>query len=728
MATYLWSALANNAQLNSFDPESDVLLFDDPSISAAAITVQQIPDAATGAVQYGYLGKTITIRENLFQVTSENVQFADTSYLRVGDDTTETAYDNTGGALNGYDTADQLVAGAGGYVLTGNAGNDKLLGGADADTLDAGAGQDTLVGGGGDDILDGGSEVDSMAGGAGDDIYYVDETADTVTELPGAGADIVFSTEDYTLSANVETLVLDSAFGRSGIGNATDNVIIGTAGDDILEGRGGDDVLEGGDGNDTLTGGAGADFLNGEGGIDTVRYDTAATGVVVDLFAESGSGGEAAGDTYNSIERIIGSQFDDTLRGNDNDNDVIGNDGDDALTGHGGDDNLQGGNGDDQLFGGEGADMLDGGAGNNTARYDFGGSVTANLANASANTGDAQGDTYVSINNLTGSQFDDVLAGDNAANVISGNDGDDHLLGALGRDTLSAGGGNDILEGGADGDALDGGDGTDLVTYENSGGVVADMLTPSTNTGEAAGDSYLSIENLLGSAFADTLAGDNAANEIQAADGNDVLNGNGGDDTLIAGNGNDVLIGGAGADVLNGGAGFDTVSFETALAGVVVDLAGDRIMTGDAIGDDIFSVEGITGSSLGDELYGDANGNVLQGLTGNDVLSGNAGADYLLGGSGDDTLDGQEGADLMQGDAGSDIFLLLRSEANGDTILDFTGGDHLQFKGYGSPADGASFLQVDATHWSINSDDGSVQDVVTIANGVPLTSADYTFI
>ena len=106
-----------------------------------------------------------------------------------------------------------------------------------------------------------------------------------------------------------------------------------------------------------------------------------------------------------------------------------------------------------------------------------------------------------------------------------------------------------MLEGGAGKDQLDGGKGVNTASYEHAtSGVTASLDKPNTNTGDAAGDTYKGIQNLLGSAFNDKLTGDGKAN---------VLTGGAGIDTLSGGGGDDKLIGGPGADILNGGAGKD---------------------------------------------------------------------------------------------------------------------------------------------------------------------------
>lgn len=127
-------------------------------------------------------------------------------------------------------------------------------------------------------------------------------------------------------------------------------------------------------------------------------------------------------------ERVLGSQFDDVMRGK------------------GGNDLLYGDRGNDILIGGKGADVLDGSSGIDTASYeDAEAGVTANLAKSSDNKGDAAGDTYFSIENLKGSDFDDVLTGDSGDNEINGGKGNDRLNGGGGKDKLTGGEGADVF-------------------------------------------------------------------------------------------------------------------------------------------------------------------------------------------------------------------------------------------------------------------------------------------
>jgi Ca2+-binding RTX toxin-like protein len=183
--------------------------------------------------------------------------------------------------------------------------------------------------------------------------------------------------------------------------------------------------------------------------------------------------------------------------------------------------------------------------------------------------------------------------------------------------------GNDVLLNNVgESDTINGGAGTDTASYANAGPVIVNL-----ESGEAFDftngdtDTLTSIENVTGSAFADTLLGDAGAN---------VLDGGAGGDTLDGGDGNDTLIGGPGNDSLTGGNGTDTVSYASASGSVMVDL-GASVATNDGDGgnDTLGGIENVTGSAFADSLTGDDLANVLQGGAGNDTLAGGLGADVF---------------------------------------------------------------------------------------------------
>jgi Ca2+-binding RTX toxin-like protein len=330
----------------------------------------------------------------------------------------------------------------------------------------------------------------------------------------------------------------------------------------------------------------------------------------------------------------------------------------DVINGSTGDDVLLGFDGDDILIGGAGNDKLKGDAGSDTASYaNAAAAVTVSLANLAAqNTVGAGTDTLESIENLIGSKFNDTLTG-NA--------------------------GNNVFNGGIGNDTINGGDGVDTASYLGAakGVAVSLAIAGAQNTVGAGTDTLTSIENLSGSALADTLTGNSGNNALLGLGGNDVLNGglgndvlDGGtgtdtasyagatvgvtvnltltglqntvgagsdllrsidnligsakDDTLTGNGGNNVINGGAGNDKINGGGGIDTVSYAGAAGAVTVNLATTVAQNTVGAGSDtLASMENVIGSGFGDKLTGTTGANFIYGGGGNDQLSGAGGAD-----------------------------------------------------------------------------------------------------
>ena len=335
-------------------------------------------------------------------------------------------------------------------VLGGGAsGNGQTqIGAGSDDTLYGTVLDDILTGNGGDDLLTGGQGADTLMGGMGfDTAGYA--TATQAIILDRANPELNTGDAAGDVFVSIEAIA-GTGFADQLRGRDTADSINGANGSDLLDGRGGNDILFGGFGIDTLIGGAGADLLNGGSDTDQASYETAPVGLRVDLAHPERNTGDATGDEYLSIENLGGSGSADAIYGDGGANTILGRGGDDWIVGRGGDDALFGGAGNDVLDGGAGADSLNGGAGQDRAQYFMSKQgLTVDLANPSSNTGIAAGDSYVSIEDIAGSRFDDQIFGNSGANRLFGSDGDDTLNGAAGDDQLFGGAGSDVFQFGA---------------------------------------------------------------------------------------------------------------------------------------------------------------------------------------------------------------------------------------------------------------------------------------
>lgn len=487
--------------------------------------------------------------------------------------------------------------------LTGGQGHDILTGNAGANVLDGGAGDDALNGGLGDDFLNGRDGADTIDGGAGfDTVSFFGAGAgmriDLTTGQAGEGNYAGFSTgTPIDQLQNVEAI----------LGSDHNDVIFSIDGARI----------DGGRGNDILISSAGSDTLIGNDGTDGVAYLEAASGVTASLATGTGTAGEATGDVYTGIENLYASQFDDV---------ITGDDGANTLVGYAGDDAISGGLGDDIIYGGAGIDQIDGGDGTDTfVATDSTAGMTIDLASGTTSDQDA----LTSIENITGTTFNDTIIGDAGDNRLSGSSGDDILIGGLGED------------------ALIGGDGFDFASYQDRMTGVTVFLGAT----EGNEDRFASIEGLIGGSGDDIFNGTSINNIFIGGDGNDRLAGADGDDVLTGGNGDDLLRGGNGADTLDGGAGTDTISYVEQHVDLTIDLS-----TGTAPHDDtLISIENVIAGTENDTVTGDGGNNQLDGYSGDDLLAGGNGDDILLGNTGNDTLSGGDGDDVLIGGSGRDI-------------------------------------------------------------------------
>ncbi len=391
----------------------------------------------------------------------------------------------------------------------------------------------------------------------------------------------------------------------SAAGNNTDRA------DDNFLSRTSDDIFVGGSGNDTLSGKYGWDWLDGGAGDDNI------------------DGGDGK----------------DVLLGRAGNDSLTGGAGDDTLADGAGADNVQGGDGDDLILVGEDSDIdtLDGGAGSDTASYaDWTSGIVLDMGSSASRFGDV----YLSIENVAGTNFADTITGDGDANI---------LYGRGGNDVLDGGAGDDTLAGGAGADDLRGGDGVNTASYTDALAGVAVNLGGTGTGGDAEGDTYTNIQNVVGSESGDQLQGDDNANH------------------LSGGGGNDIFLGSAGGDTYDGGDGFDIVDYSGSNTGVVVNMqlgnassifdtptsaasapAQSPPPTGPVTQNVVYR-DTVVGGEADDSLDGDAYNNIIRGKQGDDTLRGGQGHDQLGGSSGNDDLYGGDGRDLIFGGGGNDF-------------------------------------------------------------------------
>lgn len=579
-------------------------------------------------------------------------------------------------------------------IWHGTQDNDVLVGSSTEQNefLNLGIGNDVAIGGHLNDrfhmLVD--QQVDRVDGGAGEDtIDYSGADRAVNINLSTGVVTAGFSVAGTPLSTPHEVAVVKNV--EDVVGSKFGDTIVGSSGDNRLDGGAGNDTIHAGDGNDTLIGGTGTNLLDGGNGVDTADYSSAQHWVFADLATGGGvqldsSYNALEQDTYVSIENLTGSSQADILIGDANANVINGGDGNDVVQGGSGGDTLHGGNGDDQLIGDNflaatansttkmfgdggddtlsgsaGKDVMDGGTGSDWADYtqqDFDlqlgdqahlghnyAGVTVDLSTGTGHGGYAEGDTYVNIENVRGTDGDDVITGDANDNILVGMDGNNVIHGGGGNDTLMGNGllfgddGNDTFNASGWGTThYDGGAGTDTVDYSQEAyGAVISLTNTLLSSGSFDGsgnlgshDSYTSIENVEGSQHNDAVLASNDDNVIDGNGGNDVIYSLGGNDTVNGGDGDDVIDGGAAADMLDGGTGVNTLSYTLSMQGVVVNLATSTATGGDATGDVISNFQNVAGSHFGND--------VLIGSNGNNMMFEQAGNNFEAGGGGQDTF------------------------------------------------------------------------------------------
>jgi Ca2+-binding RTX toxin-like protein len=361
------------------------------------------------------------------------------------------------------------------------------------------------------------------------------------------------------------------------------------------------------------------------------------------------------------------------------------------LRGQGGDDVIRAGDGNDRVRGGEGADILDGGNGSDRLEYinDTVG-VTVDLSANTASGGNAEGDTIVNFESITGGEGDDRLTGDSNANRLDGRGGINILVGGGGNDTFI----DTTLETtGAGGIFATSGEDLNILSYSSAtaGIVVGESSTTSrlfATDGLGGTDTIIHADRIIGSSNDDvfTITDNWNGSGRSGFDSSGVGQPNTNSFISIRGaGGNDTITG-------NGVTGID-LSDDSSGVTVVFSAEGNGTATGGSIGTDTFTgVNNIRGSSFDDTLTGGAGNQTLRGQAGNDTIDGGAGtndrADYfnsdssvtvdLAGGTAQDGFGDTDTLINIEDVRGSNDFGdLLIGDGNANTLSGLGGDDML---------------------------------------------------
>jgi len=456
-------------------------------------------------------------------------------------------------------------------------------------------------------------------GGPGEDTLYVGSDLDDLEIVRGADDALLLSLAGVDMRpvtiVGVETFDVGEIRTLAQMLDLATQPIVGTEGNDSLVGTDVAEEIDALAGDDTIIGGGGADTIDGGPGRDLLSFE-GATGRVV--FREgTGTGPDGSEFSFTGVE------------------DFTGGDGIDSFRDTAGDNHLRGLAGDDAFRAGlTGIDVFDGGAGSDRVSYSSEWSaLTANLLSGRGEAGASVGDSYISIERLTGGRGSDLLIGDNAANEIHSGGGDDTIFGNGGNDTLVGStvsnpdrsyqtffiaGYNDVI------------DNYTISQLPNNPTVIVEY------TGPGDGDG---TDVLLGaSALAFTDATMTVRRGAGATEGNDRILGSvfpvfpnewgSRDQTLSGRGGHDVLLPGAYTTAIDGGDGYDLVDFSGDPQGVIVDLAAGTVESGRSL--PIRGVEMVTGTDFADRLTGDFNANRFTGGLGDDTLAGGAGGDMAI--------------------------------------------------------------------------------------------------
>ncbi len=697
--------------------------------------------SATDLVQDVYTGGNNTIQSSVSTSLTANVN---TLVLTGAGNLTGTA-NSANDTLVSNSGADTLAGGAGNNLFVVNNASDVVQNGSatNSDTIQASvsyllptnvnilvltgsaglggsgnAGADLIVANAGNDTLTAGSGVATLTGGAGSDLFVLNNTADVVQDAYSSGNNTIQSSVSVSLTANVNSLVLEGTGNLTGTANGANDTLVSNSGVDTLVGGAGNDlfmvnnasdVVQNGSttNSDTIqaavsyvlpthvntlvltgsaaltgSGNAGADLIVANAGNDTL---TAGSGVATlvggpgsDLFVLNNTA-DVVQDAYSSGNNTIESSASTSVAANVN---TLLLSGTAALTGTGnsGNDLLEANSGNDTLVSGSGIDTLVGGVGSDTF-------VINNSADVLQDTNTGANNTLLAaVSYVLPSNFVSLTLIGSANLTGTGNSLSDVITANSGNDTLVAGSGIATLVGGA---------GNDTFVINNSGDVVHDSLTGFSNTLQSSVSTVLPINVntlvLTASALKGT-ANSGADTLISATTGVNTLVGGAGNDVFLVNNAGDVvqdsltgfnnviqsavnftlptnvnaltLIGTASLVGTGNGAN-DTLVSNTSVDTLVAGAGNDLLVVNNAADAILASSGGKRGTFGNDTIAASVSDTLIAGintlvLTGSTALSGtgNSAADELVANAGNSTLLAGSGADTLVGGAGNDLFVI----------------------------------------------------------------------
>jgi Ca2+-binding RTX toxin-like protein len=624
-----------------------------------------------------------------------------------------------------------ITTGAGWQIFnTGPAA--ALIGSALGDTLTSGVGNDTLTGGPGGDrfVVSGGTDTltDLSAG----DSIQVDLGGRASGLLTGAWTASSASRNDGWASLETPGLPVDLSAITAG---ASGWIVESTGGDTPIYGSALNDTLKGGAGADTIRGGLGNDSLVGGAGSDTVDYGVSPGAVMVNLTTGRASGAEGE-DTLVGFERIVGSDYSDT------------------LTGGSGSDTLVGGLGDDHFFITSGTDTVSDFA-KQSDSVEISANATAELiavgswiaSAASANSGRANLSTAgfaMDLRQITGGTAGWRITNTGSATTLIGSTLADSLIGGSGADILRGFSGDDVLTGRGAGDTFvidlgtdsitDLGDGLDVVQVAAGASLAATLAgawtasAASFNQGVARLGTPGHAVNLTsvasGVGWQVTNTGTAAALTGSSALSPDSLIGGSGDDTLKGGIGNDQLTGGGGADTFDIDSGSDTVT-DLGVGADTLIVRASQAVTGQVTADWVATSDSRNDGTANLVTQGASInlGAIATGLSGWRLsnsgtaasLRGSQLTDTLVGGTGQDTLRGDLGDDQLTGGLEADTFLV---DAGTDQIIDLGVGQDVLVV-----STGATVMATLAGAWTATADSRNEGTAILTTPGATLNLA-----